>query len=119
MPVLTTPTHTPGPWAWRDGDDLRTQHDRVAPYQYGSCVLFLGLDDDGDLEIVCTDADRALIAAAPALFTVLERAETMLAAVPPPTYVEGQPVPRLQGEPVAELEQLRLAVACARQALSR
>ena len=98
MPVLTphTHTHTPGPWVWQQG-----------PQGY-----------DLHLDPANLDADRALIAAAPTLLTVLEAAAELLAAVPPPTYVEGQPTPRRPGEPVAELEHLRRAVAQARAKLA-
>ena len=57
-------------------------------------------------------------AAATALLAVLEAAETVIAALPPPAYLEGRPIARTQGEPATELDALRRAVAQARASLA-
>lgn len=57
---------TPEPWSWRHGDDLRTLHNK-GEYQYGAQVLRIGSDVDGAPELVMSEPDRELIAAAPTL----------------------------------------------------
>lgn len=55
---------TPGPWKWRDMDDLRTLYER-GEYRFGEQVLGIVTNDDGSPEIRMSDADRALVEAAP------------------------------------------------------
>lgn len=57
---------TPGPWAWRGGDELRTLDSR-GQYQFGNVVLYYNTEDG----IICSDEDRDFIAAAPDLYSEL------------------------------------------------
>jgi hypothetical protein len=63
---------TPGPWSWRDADELRQA--RGADNRYGAAVLVAGWDYDRGPYLDATDADRDLIAAAPDLLAALEAA---------------------------------------------
>ena len=72
MSETTKVQHTPGPWKWV-GDDLESQH--VGAPNYGA-VLEREVDcgmwcQGGVARLVISDADRALIAAAPKLLALL------------------------------------------------
>lgn len=60
-------THTPGPWEWRDGDELRRARATRDDGRYGDLVLVASYDYDRGPYLNTTDANRALIAAAPDL----------------------------------------------------
>lgn len=63
--------HTPGPWEWRDGDDLRQAKSTRDDGRYGAQVIGAGYDYDRGPYLDMTDADRDLIAAAPDMLDAL------------------------------------------------
>lgn len=65
--------HTPGPWDWRDGDDLRQAKSTRDDGRYGAQVIGAGYDYDRGAYLDMTDADRDLIAAAPEMLAALRR----------------------------------------------
>ena len=69
--------HTPGPWDWRDIDDLRQSKSTRTDGRYGESVLCASYDCDRGPYLETTDANRALIAAAPDLLAALERLERL------------------------------------------
>ena len=73
--------HTPGPWVWRNKSG--TLH-RVgeAPYAYGDIVLAPDYEYDSGVDTKVSDADAALIAAAPDLLQSLREISDMFMARP-------------------------------------
>lgn len=71
--------HTPGPWVWRNKSG--TLH-RVgtAPYAYGDLVLAPDYEHDSGVDTRVSDADAALIAAAPDLLAALKTAKETIRA---------------------------------------
>ena len=63
--------HTPGPWDWRNIDDLRQAKSTRTDGRYGESVLYASYDYDRGPYLETTDANRALIAAAPDLLAAL------------------------------------------------
>lgn len=63
--------HTPGPWEWRDADDLRQAKSTRDDGRYGAQVIGAGYDYDRGAYLDMTDADRDLIAAAPDMLAEL------------------------------------------------
>lgn len=68
--------HTPGPWRWRNRDTLVQTTDVMKR------VLEFHLDPEGWMDgwIRCSNADRALIAAAPDLLAICEESARWLKA---------------------------------------
>jgi hypothetical protein len=64
--------HTPGPWDWRDIDDLRQAKSTRTDGRYGESVLCASYDYDRGPYLETTDANRDLIAAAPDLLAACE-----------------------------------------------
>lgn len=64
-------THTPGPWVWRSKSGSLHQVG-TAPYAYGNVVLEPSYDYDSGTDTKVSDADAALIAAAPELLDALK-----------------------------------------------
>lgn len=73
--------HTPGPWDWRDIDDLRQAKSTRTDGRYGESVLYASYDYDRGPYLETTDANRALIAAAPDLLEACIQAAISLRAV--------------------------------------
>lgn len=70
--------HTPGPWDWRDPDDLRQAKSTRDDGRYGDSVLCASYDYDRGAYLETTDANRDLIAAAPDMLEALEAIAPML-----------------------------------------
>ena len=66
---MSTFLYTSGPWAWRWKSDALHQVG-TPPYSYGACIMTLRPEDDGKPGI--SDADAALIEAAPLLLEALQ-----------------------------------------------
>lgn len=63
--------HTPGPWVWR-GKSGTLHRAGDAPYTYGDLVLAPDYEYDSGVDTKVSDADAALIAAAPELLAELK-----------------------------------------------
>jgi hypothetical protein len=70
--------HTPGPWEWRDGDELREGRITVDGGRYGAVVLAAYHDYDRGPYLEAADGNRHLIAAAPEMFEELIRSTGLL-----------------------------------------
>lgn len=71
-----TPKFTPGPWQWWTSNSWRrlTAHNKLGgQYEREGNVLCPVVARDGHPDLNVTDADMALIAAAPELYDVLQR----------------------------------------------
>jgi len=75
--------HTPGPWEWRDADDLRQAKSTRDDGRYGAQVIGAGYDYDRGAYLDMTDADRDLIAAAPDMLAALEESAAILRLLDP------------------------------------
>lgn len=66
--------HTPGPWVWRaKSGSLHQVGDAPAQFgQFGKCVLTPIYEYDSGADTIVSDADAALIAAAPDLLAALK-----------------------------------------------
>ena len=61
---MSNEKHTPGPWDWRDIDDLRQAQSTRTDGRYGESVLYASYDYDRGPYLETTNANRALICAA-------------------------------------------------------
>lgn len=79
--------HTPGPWKWDGYTDRWAEPSRLTSEKSVVISLndrFSGYDECGDdLRMDVSEADRALIAAAPDIFSCLVDCMTELATKPP------------------------------------
>lgn len=75
------PRHTPGPWRWNYRHGSLHQAG-TPPYAYGATVLTADYEYDVGVETKVSDADRALIAAAPDLLDALKALVLTLKARP-------------------------------------
>jgi hypothetical protein len=73
-----TTKYTPGPWDWRDTSDLRQAKSTRTDGRYGESVLCASYDYDRGPYLDTTDANRALIGAAPDLLAALVHLERMV-----------------------------------------
>ena len=64
--------HTHGPWVWR-GKSGSLHRVGDPPYQFGKRVLEPVYEYDSGTDIKVSDADAALIAAAPDLLSIVQR----------------------------------------------
>ena len=69
--------HTPGPWIWR-GKSGSLHRVGEGPYAYGDCVLAPTYEYDAGVDIIVSEADARLIAAAPDMFAALHQARGAL-----------------------------------------
>lgn len=91
--------HTPGPWVWRNkSGSLHAAPPAGSPYKYGAPVLTPEYEPGAGCDTIVSDADAALIAAAPDLLGGLE------VAAAESHWIAGPPV----------LSQMRAAIAKAR-----
>jgi hypothetical protein len=70
--------HTPGPWEWKTDSGPLCTLDGRGNYRYGGSVIDLDIDEDGDMEMRVSEADRNLIAAAPDLYRELRHLVRLL-----------------------------------------
>jgi hypothetical protein len=102
---------TPGPWRWWTSNSWRRltseARDRNRPDGGVLCPITLR---DGHPDCAVSEADMALIAAAPDLYEALYQCETVMMIVQPRSHTK---------EYLACLEQARLALAKASEKVSR
>ena len=106
--------HTPGPWDWRNIDDLRQAQSTRTDGRYGESVLCASYDYDRGPYLETTDANRDLIAAAP---DMLEALETLLHEADMTT--DGEDNPKSVPTFVNWKTGLRAAAAKARAAVAK
>ena len=69
--------NTPGPWVWR-GKSGTLHRVGTEPYAYGETVLAPDYEYDSGVDTKVSDADAALIAAAPDLLAALMTAKEVI-----------------------------------------
>lgn len=63
--------HSPGPWLWNEKNGSLHQAPGEGPYRYGPAVLSPSYEYESGTNVEVSDADAALIAAAPDLLEAL------------------------------------------------
>lgn len=79
-------SHTPGPWEWWTSNSYRRLS---GPDGKDGGVLHATVLRDGQPDVVCRDADRALIAAAPNLLATLKEIHEPCDAEPGDCHICG------------------------------
>jgi transketolase C-terminal domain/subunit len=71
-----TEEHTKGPWVWRGKDGGLYQEGTT--HRFGEAVLVPSYEYDSGIDTVVSEADMALIAAAPDLLEALKKADQFM-----------------------------------------